>query len=361
MANMDKPNRSLVENVILLLLFLALLYASYTTISAFLGIFTFALIFSVAFAGLFNKLAGWLGSRKIAAFVYGILLVAVVAVPFVYIISELAGYAGKAQSLVAQIKDNNVPPLPEWLGTIPLVGEKISTFWADLQADPQGVLALHEAHIKDILQRILATGGGILGTGLELIVGIIISSIFLFHGESTLSPIRNFARHLISSSKGEMLIQASGRAINGVAVGVLGTAFIEAAVAYIGFRIAGLEMASGLTAIMFLFALIQLGPVLVMIPIIVWLANSGSNAWAIFMGVWLVVLIVVDNVVKPILIGKSGKLPILVLFFGVLGGMSAWGFTGMFKGAVMLALVYTLFTTWDENTEPDAPVVAGEK
>ena len=54
----------------------------------------------------------------------------------------------------------------------------------------------------------------------------------------------------------------------------------------------------------------------------------------------------IDNVLKPILIAKSGKLPILVLFLGVIGGMTTWGFTGMFKGAIILAVFYTLFNSW---------------
>jgi predicted PurR-regulated permease PerM len=74
---------------------------------------------------------------------------------------------------------------------------------------------------------------------------------------------------------------------------------------------------------------------------------------------------VVDNVVKPILIGKGGKLPIIVLFIGVVGGMSAWGFTGMFKGAIIMAVFYTLLQSWldfdrqsnnsEQKTETIAP------
>jgi predicted PurR-regulated permease PerM len=141
------------------------------------------------------------------------------------------------------------------------------------------------------------------------------------------------------------MIDASGKAINGVAIGVMGTALIEAAIAWIGFAIAGIPAASGLAALMFLFAVVQLGPLPVMVPLIIWLVSKDENGWAIFMGVWLVILFVVDNVIKPILIGKSGKLPIVILFFGVIGGMGAWGFTGMFKGAVVLALMYTIFRT----------------
>ena len=67
----------------------------------------------------------------------------------------------------------------------------------------------------------------------------------------------------------------------------------------------------------------------------------------IFMLIYgIVVLMSIDNILKPILIAKSGKLPVLVLFLGVVGGMVAWGFTGMFKGAIILAVFYTLFNSW---------------
>jgi len=77
------------------------------------------------------------------------------------------------------------------------------------------------------------------------------------------------------------------------------------------------------------------------------------------MGIYgLVVLMGIDNILKPVLIAKSGKLPILVLFLGVVGGMVAWGFTGMFKGAIILAIFYTLFNSWlKPKTQAEAPAV----
>jgi predicted PurR-regulated permease PerM len=64
-----------------------------------------------------------------------------------------------------------------------------------------------------------------------------------------------------------------------------------------------------------------------------------------------VVLLAIDSVIKPLLISKSGKLPFLVLFLGVIGGMIAWGFTGMFKGAIIVAVFYTVFTSWLQKKE----------
>lgn len=347
MLNMGLKQRTPLEHIIILLMFLAVIAASYLTLSSFFGIFVFALIFSVSFSPLFEILSRAIGGRrKLAAFIYALVLLTIVALPFVYIINSIGEYAHKTQVLVANIRNNQVPPLPEWLAKIPYAGEKITAAWSALEKDPATTLSLYEPQIKAFLHRLLAAGGGILTTGLELVVGIIISAVVLYMGEKAYQPVRLFFNKLLGGTTGDALLDAAGKAINGVAIGVMGTALIEAAIAWIGFTIAGIPAASGLAAIMFMFAVVQLGPFPVQIPVIIWLVSKGENGWAIFMGIWLVILFVVDNVIKPILIGKSGKLPILVLFFGVIGGMAAWGFTGMFKGAVMLAIMYTMIRTF---------------
>lgn len=356
---LDKPTdkKNLIETVLVILLLMVLIYASYTTLSAFLGIFTFATIFSVSFFGLFEKMCGWFGGkRKIAAFVYGLLLVAIVALPFFYIINALVEYAHKAQSLIADIKNNQVPALPKWIEGIPYAGDKVKTFWSALEKDPVSTISAYETQLKSFLQHILSAGGGIISAGLELIVAIIISAVILAHGEKVLDPVKLFFNRLLGNSNGPAVINASGRAIKGVAVGVMGTALIEAFLSWVGYKIAGIDMAVGLAAITFFLAVIQLGPLLVLIPVVIWLSSQGQTGWAIFMAVYgLVVLVGVDNVLKPILIGKSGKLPILVLFLGVVGGMGAWGFTGMFKGAIVLAVAYTIFQSWAHNNVQNNP------
>jgi predicted PurR-regulated permease PerM len=97
----------------------------------------------------------------------------------------------------------------------------------------------------------------------------------------------------------------------------------------------------------FFFAVIQLGPFPVWLPVAIWLGVEGEIGWAIFTAVWGVVLLMgVDTFVKPMLIARSGQLPLLVLFVGVIGGLVAWGFTGMFIGATTLAILWTVLQTW---------------
>ena len=356
--NTDQRRNS-VETALVVLLLLILLSTLYTVLSVFLGVFTYAIILAVAIHPLFEKLVRALGGRrKLAAFIYGLLLVAIVALPYIYLINELANYAQQSIKYVTDAKEKGLPALPDWIAGLPVVGDRISTAWQKIQNDPASI-GLYEPQIKAVLGRILTGGLGVIGSGLEFIVGIIISAIILTSGTKALNPIYAIMKRLVGEHDGPALVDASGRAVKGVAIGVMGTAFIAAIAAWIGFSIAGISIAAGLAAITFFLVVIQVGPLLVVLPVVIWLATQGETGMAIFMGIYgLVVLMGIDNILKPVLIAKSGKLPILVLFLGVVGGMVAWGFTGMFKGAIILAIFYTLFNSWlKPKTQAEAPAV----
>ena len=356
---LQNKSRGFIETSLALLLLLILLFNLYTVLSVFLGVFTYAIIFSVSFAGLFESLVRLLkNKRKLAAFIYALLLIAIIALPFIYIISALGDYAAKAELWINDFQTNGVPPLPTWVAELPSVGKKITDFWQHLQADPSGTIAAYEPQIKEVLQRLISGGAGLIGATLEFIVGIIISAILLASGEKTLQPVYLTMQNLVGPVDGPALVDATGRAVKGVAVGVMGTAFVAALFAWIGFAIAGISFAVGLTALTFFLVVIQVGPVLVFIPAAIWLFTTGQTGMGIFISIYtLVVMIPIDNILKPVLIAKSGKLPILVLFLGVIGGMVAWGFTGMFKGAIILAVFYTIFNSWAAKQQKDVEAV----
>ena len=274
------------------------------------------------------------------------LLIGIVALPFIYLISELANFLQDSQTWIADAKINGLPPLPEWIAGLPVVGKNISKTWQELQNDPS-TIHLYEPKLRAVITRLLGGGLGVVGAGLELILGIIISAVFLNSGVKILNPIYAVMKRIVGEHDGPALVDASGKAVKGVAIGVMGTGFIAGIAAWIGFSIAGISIAAGLAAITFFLVVIQLGPLFVWLPVAIWLGSQGETGMAIFITIYgIVVLMGIDNILKPILIAKSGKLPLLVLFLGVLGGMAAWGFTGMFKGAIILAVFYTLFNSW---------------
>jgi predicted PurR-regulated permease PerM len=128
---------------------------------------------------------------------------------------------------------------------------------------------------------------------------------------------------------------------------MMGTAFVAAILAWIGLAIAGVSFSLILAGAVFFLVLIQVGPLVVWVPLVIWAAMEGHTATTVFLIIYGVGLLLVDGFLKPVLIARSGgKLPFLVMFLGVIGGLAAWGFTGMFKGAIIMAVFYTLFTSW---------------
>ena len=149
---------------------------------------------------------------------------------------------------------------------------------------------------------------------------------------------------------GLSLLKATAQAIKSVSIGVIGTAFIASIISWIGLLIAGVHYAVLLAALIFFLVLIQLGPLLVWVPLVIWTASQGHTGMTIFLIIYGILLLIIDALLKPVLLAKSGgKMPFLVLFLGVVGGLAAWGFTGMFKGAIILSVFYTLFNSWLER------------
>jgi predicted PurR-regulated permease PerM len=194
------------------------------------------------------------------------------------------------------------------------------------------------------------------GTALQFIAGIVISAFLLVSGERALAPVKAVTVHLLGRRDGLSLIQATAVAIRSVSIGVMGTAFIASLISWIGLLIAGIHLAILLSALVFFLVLIQLGPLAVWIPLVIYTASEGHTGTTIFLIIYGIVLLIIDALLKPVLIAKSGgKLPFLVLFLGVVGGLAAWGFTGMFKGAIILSVSYTLFDSWLEKRNVPVP------
>jgi predicted PurR-regulated permease PerM len=348
----QNSSRNMVEAILVVILLVSLMLALYDVLKVFFGILTFALIFSVSFAVPFEWLSRVLGGRRtLASIIYTLLLITIVALPLVFIISALRHHVKDAIAWMNDIRANGLPPLPHWVTNLPFAGEDIATFWQQLQSSPRETIASHGEPIRMALRHVLTSGAGIVGTALQFVVGIIISAFFLVAGEKALAPIKSTMQHLLGRRDGLSLLKATSLAIKSVSIGVMGTAFIAAIISWIGLLIAGVHYAVLLSAVIFFLVLIQLGPLLVWVPLVIWTASQGHTGMTIFLIIYGIALLAIDAVLKPILLAKSGgKMPFLVLFLGVVGGLAAWGFTGMFKGAIILSVFYTLFNSWLEKS-----------
>ena len=158
--------------------------------------------------------------------------------------------------------------------------------------------------------------------------------------------IRN-ALDRIAGGLGNELLETIDNTVTGVIQGLFGTALARALVALTGFFIAGVPAAFLLAALTFILSIVPIGPPLVWGGAAVWLAFEGKMGWAIFMALWgFFAISTIDNLVKPYLISRSSKLPLLLIVLGVFGGVLAFGFIGVFIGPPVLAIGLTLAQLW---------------
>jgi predicted PurR-regulated permease PerM len=346
-ATESGQRQRVIETALALLLVLLLIAATFRVLLPFAGVLTYAAILAAATSGLFDRMADLMnGRRRLAAVLFGAVAVAITVVPLIYFSFSVADLVRVAERWLNAASKDGIPDLPEWIGSLPLLGTKVTAAWQDLQRDGLAVLQQYQPQLAAAGRWLLDLSLGVVGAVIEIFLGVVVAAMIHASGSRTVRLASDIVVR-ITGPAGSKLMDAAGRAIRGVAIGVIGTALLESVLAWFGFAIAGVPGAIALAAVTFFLAVIQLGPLLVWLPVAIWLSMEGEVGWAIFTAVWGVVLLMgTDNIVKPILIARSGHLPLLVLFVGVIGGLAAWGFTGMFIGATTLAILWTVLQAW---------------
>jgi predicted PurR-regulated permease PerM len=196
-----------------------------------------------------------------------------------------------------------------------------------------------------------AEGAGI--ALLQFVLAIFIAGAFLANAEAAGSMTRAIAERL-AGERGLILAGVAEHTIRSVASGILGVALIQALLAGLGFLVAGVPAAGLLTLICLLSGVIQLGVVIVLIPVVIYLFSTAETTTAVGFLIWAILVAPVDNILKPILLGRGVDVPTLVIFVGAIGGFLSSGIIGLFLGAVVLALGYKLFLTWLKQEDSTA-------
>ena len=235
---------------------------------------------------------------------------------------------------------------PSWLKDVPIVGASAHEYWQLLATSQVEMDALANRLLVPVKNFLLA-GGLFLGQGvMEMSLAAFVSFFFYRDGLSLLRFL-NLMMDKIIGIHTENVLGIINNTVQGVMYGLLGTALAQGIVATIGFAIAGVPAALMLGSITALLSLIPVGPPLIWGGAAIWLFYKGTVGWGIFMLLWGFFLISsVDNVVKPLLISRSSKLPFILILFGVIGGVVAFGFVGVFIGPTLLAVAYSLLTEW---------------
>ena len=342
--------RDLARNTLAILCILGLIGLSLWVLRPFLAASVWAAMLVVATWPLFRGLEERLGGRRgVAVALMTLAMLLLLVLPLWLAIDTMLDHADQLAAAGKSVAAHGLPPPPAWVGALPLVGERIATAWSQLAAGgTAGVFAKAMPYATDAGKWLLAQVGGLGGMLIQFLLVVTISAIFYSGGESGARMARRFGRRL-AGERGENSIILAGQAIRGVALGVGVTAIVQTALGGIGLAVAGVPLASLLSALMLMLCIAQIGPMLVLLPAAGWLFWTEATGWASFLLVWSLVVGSLDNFLRPMLIKRGADLPLLLIFAGVIGGMLGFGLIGIFVGPVVLAVTYTLMLAWIED------------
>lgn len=286
------------------------------------------------------------GRPSLAALAMSLLLIVLVIGPTVLLAVNLTDSVKTLlDASKALINGGPIEP-PAWVQEIPLVGGMLADYWRRL-ASSGDTLATQWSGLLVPTRNFLIGAGRIAGEGLlQLALASFIGFFFYRDGETLIRAVRE-ALHKIAGHLGRQVLETIDNTVTGVIHGIFGTALAQALVALAGFLIAGVPAAFLLAVATFFLSIVPVGPPLAWGGAALWLLHNGQIGWAIFMLLWgLLVISSIDNLVKPYLISRSSKLPLLLIVLGVFGGVIAFGFIGLFIGPPVLAIGLTLVQLW---------------
>jgi predicted PurR-regulated permease PerM len=319
----------------------------------FLPLITWGIIIAISIFPAYRRLRGMMGGRgKLAAVLLALLFLAILTVPLVLLTETVVE---GVQTLTARVKGGTfgVPPPPASVGSWPIIGSSLLKLWGKASTDLTGLVQSLAPQIKAFVPGVLAASAGFGLTVLQFILSILVAAALLANASGCAKFTRSMANRLFGD-RGPEFEELAESTMRSVTNGILGVAVIQSGLACVGFLVAGLP-GVGLWTLIFLFGAVLQAGGLVLVPAVIYMFMIASTTKAVLFLLWCIVVGLIDNVLKPLLLGRGIAVPIAVVFLGAIGGFVAMGIIGLFVGAIVLSVGYKLFLVWLE-----VPVAAKE-
>ena len=308
-------------------------------------------ILAIALFPVCRSLSGLLGGRiKLAATIISAVLLLCIILPSIRMVGSLVNGTKYINDRI-QSNEIRVPPPPDNIDTWPVIGKSLKSIWHEASDNLKETLTRFNPQLKAMSLKVLKLA---MGTGLGLLqfaLSIVIAGVFMAHASGGGQMAKDlFVR--LAGERGADFADISKKTVRNVVKGILAVALIQALLAGIGFLVAGVP-AAGLWAFLCLFlAIIQIGLLPVVLPVIIYMFYSADTLTAGLLTGWLIPVTLLDNLLKPILLGRGAPVPMLVIFLGAIGGFLSMGFMGLFVGAVILSIGFKLFRVWLDDLSP---------
>ena len=211
-------------------------------------------------------------------------------------------------------------------------------------------------HLKPFAGTMLGLAGDA-GVGtLKFLLSVALAGFLFPYGSQLVAAGRGFLYRIVPEQS-EHFLELAGMTIRAVSQGVIGVAIIQSLLAGIGFKLAGIPGAGLLAFAVMILAIVQIGAAIVLFPVIIWIWIDKDFTTALLLTLFLVVVGILDNVLKPLVMGRGLTTPTLVILIGVIGGTLAHGIVGLFIGPIILSLAWELTVAWirADRTEAALP------
>lgn len=351
----DVMTSTALEAVIRIGLVVGLMLWCYDIVKPFIGMIFWGVIIAVALNPVYERFHALLGGRRgLAVTLFTVAMLVLLIIPVVLLADTVV--QGAVQ-LGTALRDGaiRIPEPPASVAGWPIIGERLDTFWRLASENLEEALAQVRPQIAALSRWLLSAAAGA-GLGvLTFFAAIIIAGVLMGNAASGQQAAHALFTRLIGE-RGEEIVDLAESTVRSVATGILGVALIQSLLAGLGFLAVGIPGAGLLALICLFLAIIQVGPLLVLIGAVIYVFQTAATTTAVIFTIWCVFVGTIDNVLKPLLLGRGVKVPMLVIFLGAIGGFLSMGIIGLFVGSIVMVLGYTLLMLWMETTVPGIEV-----
>jgi predicted PurR-regulated permease PerM len=355
----DRSGDDVIQIAIRLGLLAFLVYWSFVLLRPFIPILAWAVVLAVALTPAFDWLSAHLGHRpRVAALIMTIVMLAVFLGPAAWLgIGLVDGLRNIADQLTSG--DVAIPSPPDSVSDWPLIGVPLHDVWKKASENLAAAFREFAPHLKPLAGPILAIAGSA-GTGtLKFLASVVIAGFLLPSGPRIVASVRTVLTRIVPQRSADFLALA-GATIRTVAQGVIGVAVLQSLLAGIGLKIVGVPHAGVLAFAVLVLGIVQIGSAPILLPVIIWVWTAKDVGSAVLITIYLVLVGLSDNALKPLVMGRGLSTPVLVIFMGVLGGTLAHGIVGLFVGPIILAVAWELLMAWSRD-DPGGAVTTGQK
>jgi len=353
-AKRDELVATWVDIAIRLSVLAFLLYWSFLLVRPFITIMIWSIVLTVALYPVYDVMVSYLGGRRrLAAALLTLISLLIVIGPATWLaLSLIDGLRTLSDEL--DFSALALPPPPIAVKSWPILGEAIYQYWNLASTNLQAALAKIAPQLKPLggfLLQIAASAG--IGT-VKFLAAVVVAGFLFSPAPFLVDELRLFSRR-IASGRGEKFLHLAGDTIRAVSRGVIGISALQAFFAALGLYAIGIPAAGLITTMILVLGIIQIGPTIVIIPLIIWSWMSTETTTALIFTAYMIPVSLLDNVLRPLLLGRGLDTPILIILIGVIGGTISQGITGLFLGPIVLAVIWNLLMAWisdQDNTQP---------